>query len=134
MLSQKRTDRERRMGRGPFIRMVSMFSPDFRMPVELTCRPGPVVANMLETNLLPVNTNSALRPPSLSPGSQVGKGVRLEQTESRVKKNQREKLRRDDERSQLERIGYLFKVAEPRKCWTRTELLSFGEIFFFIRL
>ena len=89
----------------------------------------PAVADTLEGKLLPVNTDSALRQPPSS-ATQVGKGVRLEQTEKRVEKNKREKSKRDRERSQLERIGYFFKVAEPRKCWTRTELLSFGEIFF----
>ena len=90
---------------------------------------GLAVADLLEARLLPVNAGSALRQPPPS-ATQVGKGARLEQTEVRMRKNEREKLKRDDERSELKRMSYFFKIAEPRECWTRTELLSFGEISF----
>lgn len=73
-----------------------------------------------------VNQHPTLRYSTGNP--QVGKGTRLEQTEDRVKKNQREKAKRDGERYHLERISHLFKVAGPRQTWTRVDVLSFGKM------
>ena len=75
-----------------------------------------------------VNQYPALRPSTTTP--KTGKGARLEQTESRVKKNAQEKGKRDSERHHLERVSRLFKVADPRQTWTRTQVLSFGEMFY----
>jgi len=77
-----------------------------------------------------VNQNSALRQATNNP--RTGRGVRHEQTEGRVKKNERERSRRDWERRCLERISYLFKVGRPEETWTRIDLLSFGEMAYLI--
>lgn len=87
------------------------------------------VADMLEANLAPVNASGALRPASLKPNLQAGKGARLEQTEGRVMKNHREKTRRDGERQQLQRMGRLFRVGPSLHGWTRADILGFGKIF-----
>ena len=75
-----------------------------------------------------VNQRPALRQPPKSPNSRIGKGARHEQTEERVKKNQRERERRDDERFHVGRISYLFRVADPDRSWTRLEVLCFGKL------
>ena len=71
-----------------------------------------------------VNQRLALR--RLSNESQPEVVGRLEQTVGRVKKNQRERIKRDMERYHLERISYLFKAADPQRTWTRVDVLSFG--------
>ena len=78
-----------------------------------------------------VNDGSSLRQPRVAACEQTGKGMRREQTEWRVKKNSREKAKRDGERSQMERMSRLFRAADSRHTWTRVEILSFGEAFFF---
>lgn len=83
------------------------------------------VADVLEARLVAVNQHLALRRMSIDP--QPGRGAHLEQTEGRVKKNQREMMKRNVERYHLERISYLFKVADPQHTWTRVDVLSFGE-------
>ena len=79
-----------------------------------------------------VNEGSALRKPWTGSCEKIGKGVLLEQTRERAKKNERERVRRDGERSQVERMSRLFRMADPEKTWTRVEILSFGEAFFFL--
>lgn len=73
-----------------------------------------------------VNQHSALRQPTNHP--RTGRGARHEQTEGRVKKNDRERSRRDWERRCLERMSYLFKVGRPQETWTRMDILGFGEM------
>ena len=73
-----------------------------------------------------MNQHPALRQPTNNP--RAGRGVRLEQTEGRVKKNDRERSRRDREKHHLERMSYLFKAQPPRGTWARADILSFGEI------
>lgn len=77
-----------------------------------------------------VNQHPTLRHATNNP--LTGKGTRLEQTEDRVKKNSWEKSKRDLERQHLERISYLFRVADPKQTWTRVNILSFGEMTFLI--
>ena len=89
-----------------------------------------VVADVLEAKLAAVNQCPVLRKPSDS--IRTGKGVRLEQTEDRVKKNKREKAKRDLERYNLERISYMFKVADPKQTWTRVDVLIFGKMASFV--
>jgi hypothetical protein len=76
--------------------------------------------------LVAVNQQPALRHATNNP--QTGKGTRLKQTEGRLKKNGWEKVKRDSERYQLERISYLFRVVDPNQTWTRVNVLSFGEM------
>ena len=83
---------------------------------------------MLEAKLAVVNEDPALRQPWKTPRSHVGKGARLEQTEERVGRNQHERAKREAERSRLERMSRLFRVANPKKTWTRVSVLSFGKV------
>ena len=78
-----------------------------------------------------INDSSALRKPWVNSREQAGKGIHLEQTERRATKNKLEKAKRGGERSQMERMSRLFRVANPQRTWTRVEVLSFGEAFFF---
>ena len=89
------------------------------------------MADELESKLVAVNDGSALRPPWVVSCKQTGKGGDLEQTEVRVKKNKRERAKRDGERSQIERMSRLFRVGNPQRTWTRVEVLSFGEACLF---
>ena len=93
------------------------------------------VVDMLEGSLAPVNRSSALRLPLISPGSQVRKGMRREQTEARMKKSEHEKMKRDEERHHLERMSYMFRAPTGSpEGWTRVDILSFGKIFSLIGL
>ena len=83
-----------------------------------------------------VNDGSALRKPWVVPSKQTGKGMHPEQPEWRVKKNRREKAKRDGERSQMERMSRLFRAADSKRTWTRVEILNFCEavLFWWIRM
>lgn len=85
-----------------------------------------IVADTLEDTLLPMNDHPALRQSPKLHAAQPEKGAECELTEKQIKKNERERVKRDDERFHLERLTFLFKVAAPGNNWTRVEVLSFG--------
>jgi len=89
---------------------------------------NPAVADVLEAKLVAVNQHPVLQCPTNNP--QTGRGAHLEQTEGRVKKNRREKMKRGCERHHLERISRLFKVASTEQTWTRVDVLIFGMVVY----
>jgi len=91
---------------------------------------NPAVADVLEAKLVAVNQHPVLQCPTNDP--QTGRGARLEQTEDRVKKNRREKMKRGCERHHLERISRLFKVARSEQTWTRVDVLIFGMVVYLL--